>query len=109
MQITAIPFSTTDWSEVEPTKHQGITGEATWKTIYLNDVRIRLVEYSAGYEADHWCSKGHIIFCVAGEMVTELEDGRKQPLTQGMMYTVGDNCEAHKSTSVNGCMLFIVD
>ena len=109
MQITAIPFSTTDWSTVEAAIHEGVTGSASWKTEYVNDVRIRLVEYSPGYEADHWCSKGHIIYCVEGEMITELEDGRKVPLSKGMMYTVGDNCDAHKSTSANGCTLFIVD
>jgi quercetin dioxygenase-like cupin family protein len=109
MHLTAIPFSTTDWSEIEAVEYPGETGVAIWKTMYVNNVRIRLVKYSAGYEADHWCSKGHIIYCVEGEMITELQDGRKMPLRTGMMYTVGDNCEAHKSTSVEGCTLFIVD
>jgi hypothetical protein len=109
MQITAIPFSITDWNEVEAIEHPGTTGVALWKCIYINDVRIRLVEYSAGYEADHWCSKGHIVYCVEGDMITELEDGGKVPLSKGMMYTVGDHCEAHKSISENGCTLFIVD
>lgn len=109
MQITAIPFSTTDWAAVEPTYYDGITGKAIWKTVYVNDVRIRLVEYTPGYVADHWCLKGHIIYCVEGEMVTELKDGRKVPLSKGMMYTVGDDCEAHRSSSTTGCHLFIVD
>ncbi len=109
MQITAIPFSTTNWSTIEETVHEGVTGQALWKTIYINDVRIRLVKYSPGYVADHWCSKGHIIFCFEGEMETELQDGRKFPLEKGMMYTVGDNEEAHKSTTISGCTLFIVD
>lgn len=109
MQLTAIPFSTTDWSTIEGIIHEGITGQAIWKTIYLNDIRIRLVEYSPDYVADHWCSKGHIIFCVDGEMETELEDGQKHVLRKGMMYTVGDGCDAHRSSSTNGCTLFVVD
>jgi quercetin dioxygenase-like cupin family protein len=109
MQITGIPFSTTDWTTIEAVIHDGVKGEASWKTQYINDIRIRLVVYSAGYEADHWCSKGHIIYCVEGEMETELEDGRIYVLKKGMMYTVGDNSDAHKSISENGCTLFIVD
>jgi quercetin dioxygenase-like cupin family protein len=109
MQITGIPFSTTDWSTIEATIHEGVKGQAYWKTIYLNDVRIRLVEYTPGYLADHWCLKGHIIYCVEGEMETELKDGRKFLMSKGMMYTVGDDCDAHRSSSVSGCSLFIVD
>ena len=109
MQITGIPFSTTDWSSVEAITHEGITGQAIWKTVYISDIRIRLVQYSPGYVADHWCSKGHIIYCVEGEMITELEDGRQFFLRKGMMYTVGDNTDAHRSVSEQGCTLFIVD
>jgi quercetin dioxygenase-like cupin family protein len=109
MQITAIPFSITDWAEIEATVHEGVTGEALWKTMYINEIRVRLVEYTAGYVADHWCSKGHIIFCVDGEMETQLYDGRTFTLKKGMTYTVGDNEEAHKSSTTNGCILFIVD
>ncbi len=109
MQITGIPFSITDWSQIDAVEHAGVTGTALWKTIYINDVRIRLVEYSANYVADHWCSKGHIIFCTEGEMETEIEDGKKFILKKGMTYTVGDNADAHRSASVKGCTLFIVD
>jgi len=109
MQITAIPFSITDWSEIEATVHEGEAGEARWKTMYINDIRVRLVEYTAGYKADHWCSKGHIIFCVEGEMETQLQDGQTFQLKKGMSYTVGDNEDAHKSSSKDGCTLFIVD
>jgi len=80
-----------------------------WQTQIVNDIRIRMVEYSSGYKADHWCSKGHIILCTEGEMYTELEDGRIMKLTKGMTYFVGDNCEAHRTFSENGCKLFIVD
>ncbi len=98
-----------DWSSIAPEVHQGITGKALWKTIMMGDIRIRTVEYSAGYLADHWCSKGHIIYCISGEMITELEDGSSYILKQGMTYQVGDNSDPHRSSSVNGCILFIVD
>ncbi|HEX8332246.1 MAG TPA: DHCW motif cupin fold protein [Segetibacter sp.] len=109
MNLSPFPFSTTDWSIVEPVIYTGITGIATWKTIYKDDIRIRLVEYSEGYVADHWCSKGHIIFCIDGEMETQLEDGRKYKMSKGMMYTVGDNADAHRTSTTTGCTLFIVD
>ena len=109
MELESFPFQVLDWSSIEISIHQGITGFATWQVFHINKIRVRKVEYSAGYVADHWCSKGHIIFCIEGEMETELQDGRKYLLSAGMSYHVGDNCEAHRSNSTNGCKLFIVD
>ena len=109
MHFSPFPFSITDFAAVTPEVHQGETGYAEWKVIHRDEVRIRLVTYSPGYLADHWCSKGHIIFCIEGEMETELEDGRIMKLTKGMTYFVGDNNDAHRTSSENGCKLFIVD
>ncbi|MEG0996589.1 MAG: DHCW motif cupin fold protein, partial [Clostridia bacterium] len=58
-------------------------------TVTLGDqatVRVRMVEYTAGYLADHWCVKGHILLCLEGELHTELEDGRRFVLRPGMSY-----------------------
>lgn len=109
MHLPHHPFQTIDWSAIEKVKHTGISGFAFWQTITLGEIRIRMVEYSADYLADHWCSKGHIIYCVSGEMETELKDGRKFILKEGMTYQVGDNSDAHRSSSATGCKLFIVD
>ena len=109
MNISSFPFQTLNWSSVPKEEHQGDTGMATWQIQKMNDIRVRMVEYSPGYKADHWCSKGHIILCTEGEMDTELEDGRIFKLSKGMCYFVGDNCEAHRSSTINGCKLFIVD
>jgi len=68
-----------------------------------------LVEYSPGYLADHWCSKGHILFCLEGELHTALADGREFTLTPGMSYQVADQAEAHRSSTSTGVKLFIVD
>ncbi len=109
MDIKEFPFQTLNWSAIEKEEHTGITGMATWRIFQMGTIRVRMVEYSAGYFADHWCKKGHIIFCIEGEMITELEDGREFVLSKGMTYHVGDNCEAHRSRSADGCALFIVD
>ena len=109
MQITDTPFGITNWSEVEETEHKGDTGVAYWRTQTFGDVRVRMVEYSPGYLADHWCSKGHILLCLEGELHTELEDGRKFILKPGMSYQVADNAEPHRSSTVIGARLFIVD
>jgi quercetin dioxygenase-like cupin family protein len=107
--MSDIPFGTTDWSTVEADVHPGERGEARWRTRQFGEIRVRLVEYSAGYVADHWCSKGHILLCLEGELRTELEDGRSFVLQPGMSYQVADNAEAHRSSTAAGARLFIVD
>jgi quercetin dioxygenase-like cupin family protein len=109
MKIQEHPFTTVNWSKIEKEKHNGEKGFALWQTIMMSDIRIRMVEYSAGYIADHWCSKGHVIYCIKGKMTTALQDGRKMKLKKGMSYHVGDNSEAHRTSSKKGCKLFIVD
>ena len=109
MLINNIPFGTTDWSSVEPTRHKGDSGEATWRTRQFGDIRVRMVDYSPGYLADHWCSKGHVLLCLEGELLTELADGRTFLLKPGMSYQVADDAEAHRSSTEIGARLFIVD
>ena len=109
MQMHDIPFGTTDWGTISPTEHPGVTGVATWRTRHFGDIRVRVVDYSPGYLADHWCSKGHILFCLEGELHTELADGRTFVLTPGTSYQVADNAEAHRSSTASGAKLFIVD
>ena len=109
MRIAGIPFGTTDWSAVEPTTHAGEAGMATWRTQQFGDIRVRMVEYSAGYSADHWCEKGHILLCIEGELATELKDGRSFTLKPGMSYQVADGSEPHRSHTATGARLFIVD
>ena len=109
MQMNDIPFGTTDWSSVEPTEHAGETGKAIWRTRQFGTIRVRLVDYSPGYKADHWCSKGHILFCLEGRLDTELADGRHFTLTPGTSYQVADNAEPHRSSTASGARLFIVD
>jgi quercetin dioxygenase-like cupin family protein len=104
-----ILFGVTDWDMVNPERHEGTTGYATWRVKHFDHVRVRRVEYSANYLADHWCKKGHFIFCIEGEMITELEDGREFVLKAGMSYQVGDSAEAHRTRSERGVKLFIVD
>ncbi|MBX2933749.1 MAG: DHCW motif cupin fold protein [Ferruginibacter sp.] len=109
MKIKQFPFQTVNWEDIEAEEHQGTSGKASWKIFNMGNIRVRMVEYTAGYIANHWCNKGHIIYCIKGEMTTKLQDGREFILRQGMTYHVGDNSDAHCSTSKNGCVLFIVD
>jgi len=109
LELTNIPFGLTDWSELAPTRHEGETGIALWRTRQLGAIRVRMVEYSANYRADHWCEKGHIVLCVSGELSTELSDGTVHSLTPGMSYHVADHAGAHRSSTVGGATLFIVD
>lgn len=110
MKITDLPFGTTTWSEVPQTRHKGETGEALWRTRQFGEVRVRMVDYSANYLADHWCSKGHFLLVMDGELTTELKDGRVFVLKPGTSYQVADGAEPHRSrTGPAGAKLFIVD
>jgi hypothetical protein len=109
VQISGIPFVVTDWSQIERIEHKGQAGVAYWQAREFGAIRVRMVEYSAGYLADHWCTKGHILLCLAGELDTELKDGRSFTLTPGMSYQVADHAEAHRSSTATGARLFIVD
>lgn len=110
MKIPETPFNVTDWSTVPATEHPGETGMAVWRTVNVGDIRIRLVEYSAGYLADHWCDRGHIFFVLEGELISELRDGRKTTMQAGMSYQVSDFGDAaHRSRTETGAKIFIVD
>jgi quercetin dioxygenase-like cupin family protein len=109
VKMSGIPFGTTTWADVEPTEHKGEKGTATWRTRNFGAIRVRLVEYSAGYVSNHWCDKGHILLCLEGRLETELRDGRRFALTPGVSYQVADGAEAHRSSTVSGAKLFIVD
>ena len=109
MQILDLPFEVTNWTEVTGEKHPGTTGIATWRARQFGAVRVRMVDYSPGYLADHWCQKGHFLLVTAGELVTELADGREFILIAGMSYQVADGAEAHRSSTTSGATLFVVD
>lgn len=109
MQISDIPFGVTDWAAIGPTEHPGEHGTAYWRTCTFGALRVRMVEYSPGYLADHWCHKGHVLLCLEGELHTELEDGRVFVLKPGMSYQVADGAEAHRSSTAVGARLFVVD
>ena len=113
MKISDIPFVTTDWATIPMERHAGDSGEATWRVQYFgpddNRIRVRMVEYSPGYRADHWCEKGHILYCLSGELHTELKDGRQFVLRPGMSYQVADGAEPHRSRAPQGALLFVVD
>ncbi|MBO9727964.1 MAG: DHCW motif cupin fold protein [Chitinophaga sp.] len=106
---TAIPFQTIDWSAIPVTIHPGESGTARWQTLQFPGLRIRIVEYSPGYLADHWCQKGHIVHCLQGAFVSELENGESVELSAGMSYVVSDQLSSHRSLSEAGVKLLIVD
>lgn len=109
MKIQNVPFGTIDWDEVEPTEHRGINGVAYWRTFEMGNIRVRMVEYTPGYLADHWCSRGHVLLVLEGILITELEDGRKFTLHPGTSYQVADGANPHRSSTETGAKLFIVD
>lgn len=107
--MTNILFQPIDWSSVEKTEHKGETGISYWQTLQFENIRMRIVEYSENYLADHWCHKGHIVHCLEGEFTSELENGEKIILTKGMTYIVSDDLSSHRSVAKNGVKLLIID
>lgn len=109
MQNKGIPFQTIDWKTIPKTRHTGTTGVAYWQTMQFEGLRVRYVEYSADYLADHWCEKGHVVYCLKGEVVNELADGTSSTLTEGMSYIVSDELSSHRSRTEKGVHLLIID
>lgn len=109
MSDNNIPFQTIDWSAIPKIEHQGEKGNAIWQTIQFSGLRIRIVEYSKGYIADHWCQKGHILHCLEGEFISELQNGEKFILRKGMSYVVSDDLSSHRSNTSYGVKVMIID
>ena len=104
-----IPFQTVDWDKVPKVDYAGESGIAQWQTLQFSGLRVRMVTYSEGYIADHWCQKGHIVHCLEGTFDSELENGEVVALSSGMSYIVSDHLSSHKSTSIGGVKLLIID
>lgn len=107
--MSSIPFQVVDWNNVSKEEHRGTAGTAFWQTLQYNGLRVRIVEYEAGYIADHWCKKGHIVHCLRGEVINEHENGTKNILKEGMTYIVSDNLSSHRSVSKEKVRLLIID
>jgi hypothetical protein len=107
--MSNIPFQNIDWTNIQPEQFPGETGYAVWKTIRFPGLRIREVEYSANYKADHWCQKGHLVHCLEGELVTEMENGESYVLKKGMSYIVSDDLSSHRSVTRSGARILVVD
>jgi hypothetical protein len=104
-----ISFQIIDWNGLPKTINQGHTGKSISQTIEYPGLRIRIVEYTAGYLADHWCQKGHIVYCIEGEVINEQENGDQFILKQGMSYIVTDDMRSHRSRTETKVKLLIVD
>jgi hypothetical protein len=109
MSDRSIAFQAIDWTTVPRTEHKGETGTAHWRTLQLPGLRIRIVEYSPGYLADHWCRKGHVVHCLEGEFISEQQNGERNTLSKGMTYVVSDDASSHRSRSEKGVKLLIID
>lgn len=113
MDLAGLPYQIIDWSALPAEVKPGAHGTVTQRVAQWGPIRIRRVDYSAGYAADHWCAKGHIIYVLSGELVSELKSGARHTMRAGMSYHVADQpaagAEIHRSTSTHGASLFIVD
>jgi hypothetical protein len=110
MKIVGVPFTVTDWSSIPSTSHAGETGMSSWRTVEAGNVRARIVEYSPGYRADHWCARGHVLWVIDGELSVELKDGQRHELKKGMSFQAEDDEQnPHLAFTRTGATVFLVD
>lgn len=110
MKIENAPFSIVDWNQAVPVEYKGRTGTSYWRTLEAGNVRLRMVEYSAGFGTDHWCSRGHVLLVLEGELQVELRDGRKLALGPGLSFCVSDDEQnPHFVSTEVPTRVFIVD
>ena len=109
MRIEGVPFTTSDWTQLPVTEHPGETGTARWRALEIGNIRMRVVEYTPGYRADHWCERGHVVLVLEGELVTELASGESHVLRAGQSYLVAEGAAPHRSHTSGGATLFVVD
>jgi len=109
MNHARIPYQAIDWDSIPRVEYKGESGTSFWRTLQLPGLRIRIVEYSPGYLADHWCQKGHIVHCLEGEFVNEQQNGEQAVMRRGMTYVVSDEASSHRSRTENGAKLLIID
>ena len=109
MKIEDVPYSITDWSKIRSTEIPGETGKAIVKTVEIGNIRVRMIEYTPGFSSDHWCSRGHVVLVLGGELITQLKDGRKFKLTSGESCQMAEDTDPHRSYTETGAKLFIVD
>jgi quercetin dioxygenase-like cupin family protein len=107
--MSKISFQLIDWTKIPKEEHKGETGTSFWQTLQYDGLYVRIVEYSEGYLADHWCKKGHIVHCLEGEVINELENGEKNLLKSGMTYIVSDEMSSHRSVAKEKVKLLIID
>ena len=110
MIIEDVPFCITDWNTMNKEEYKGETGTSFWRIFEQGNIRVRIVEYSAGYYADHWCSKGHILLVLDGELTCKLKDGSTFNLTTGMSFQASnDENNPHLAYTEKGAKVFLVD
>jgi hypothetical protein len=110
MKLENLAIGAVDWRRLPAVAHAGETGTATARTHDLGGVQLRVVQYGAGYRADHWCAKGHVVHVLAGDLVIEHDDGRRFALSAGMTWHAPDDTgPPHRVLCEHGATVFIVD
>ena len=110
MNLKGLPTGITEWAKLPESIHPGASGTATIRAQQFGDTQVRFVVYSKNYVSDHWCSKGHIVFAMDGQLVIEHQDGTTHTISPGTSYLVADDDGLpHRGVSKDGATVLIVD
>ncbi len=110
MKIINIPFQQTHWNSIPKVEHIGETGTSFWKVKEIANFRMRIVEYSRNFKADHWCKKGHLLYVLKGVIEIEMKNGETYQLGEADSFVVGDDRQnPHIISSDFGAKVLIID
>jgi len=110
MKIEHVPYNSINWSNINPVEHKGESGTSFWQTVETGNIRVRIVEYSKGFVADHFCERGHVGLVLEGELQIKLKDRKTFQLKLGMSFLLADDkTNPHTVISDNGAKIFIID
>jgi hypothetical protein len=110
MKLPDVPFLAADWDRAPRAEHPGVRGTSTWRTIEAGGLRTRIVDYTVGFESDHWCPRGHVMLVLEGDVTLRLKDGREVKMVAGQGFLAGDDeANPHMAVSERGAKVFLVD
>jgi hypothetical protein len=107
--LAGVPFQAIAWDALAATSHPGEAGTATMREVEVGPLRLRCIDYSAGYRSDHYCELGHVAFVVEGEIEILMHGRAPSRLVAGASFAVGSHMEPHSVVSPRGAKLFVVD
>ena len=109
MDLNSITTAKISWADLPEKELKGKTGSTLYKEALSGNTRMRLAEYSAGYESAEWCDKPHLLHCIKGKLTLHLKSGKDVELNSGDSIFLSPADPHTASTGNTSALLFIAD